>query len=82
MDGEEDAAVGQRGGAEAEGEESPAGDPGEFSVEPVPAGRRGGADRWSAGASEVGKLAMPKANLRILEELRRAGKPLALVTKW
>jgi hypothetical protein len=30
---------------------------------------------------EVEKLAMPKANLRILEEMRRAGKPLALVSR-
>jgi A/G-specific adenine glycosylase len=30
---------------------------------------------------EVNKLALPKANLMILDELRRSGKPLALVTR-
>ena len=30
---------------------------------------------------EVEKLAMPAANLRILHEMRRTGKPLALVSR-
>jgi adenine-specific DNA glycosylase len=30
---------------------------------------------------EVEKLAMPKANLRILDEMRRTGRPLALISR-
>jgi A/G-specific adenine glycosylase len=36
--------------------------------------------RWVT-LDEISALAMPKANLRILDELRRSGKPLALVTR-
>ena len=39
-----------------------------------------GAGRWVT-LEEVDKLAMPKANLRILDELRRTGRPLALVSR-
>jgi A/G-specific adenine glycosylase len=39
-----------------------------------------GPGRWVT-LEEVGKLALPKANLRILDELRRTGKPLALVSR-
>jgi A/G-specific adenine glycosylase len=42
--------------------------------------KREGAGRWVT-LEEISKLAMPKANLRILEELRRSGKPLALVSR-
>jgi A/G-specific adenine glycosylase len=38
-----------------------------------------GPGRWVT-AEEVSELAMPKANLKILEELRRSGKPLALIS--
>jgi A/G-specific adenine glycosylase len=39
-----------------------------------------GPGRWVT-LDEVARLAMPKANLRILDEMRRAGKPLALVSR-
>jgi len=39
-----------------------------------------GAGRWVT-LEEVEKLAMPKANLRILDEMRRSGRPLALVSR-
>lgn len=39
-----------------------------------------GPGKW-VNQDEVAALAMPKANLVILEELRRSGKPLALVAK-
>lgn len=39
-----------------------------------------GAGRWVT-MQEVEKLAMPKANLKILTELRRTGKPLALISR-
>jgi adenine-specific DNA glycosylase len=39
-----------------------------------------GAGKWVT-QEEVTALAMPKANLRILEEVRRFGKPLALVSR-
>jgi A/G-specific adenine glycosylase len=39
-----------------------------------------GSGRWVT-LDEVEKLAMPKANLRILDEMRRAGRPLALVSR-
>lgn len=43
--------------------------------------RRGkGPGRWVT-IGEVEALAMPKANIRILEEMRRSGRPLALVTR-
>jgi A/G-specific adenine glycosylase len=43
--------------------------------------RKGSATgRWVT-LEEISSLAMPKANLRILEELRRSGKPLALVIR-
>jgi A/G-specific adenine glycosylase len=43
--------------------------------------RKGAANgRWVT-LEDISALAMPKANLRILEELRRSGKPLALVTR-
>jgi len=38
-----------------------------------------GPGRWVT-EEDVAKLAMPKANLRILEELRRSGRPLALIS--
>jgi len=41
-------------------------------------GEAGG--RWVT-FDEITALAMPKANLRILDELRRSGKPLALITR-
>jgi A/G-specific adenine glycosylase len=41
-------------------------------------GRAGG--RWVT-LEEISALAMPKANLRILEELRRSGRPLELVSR-
>jgi A/G-specific adenine glycosylase len=39
-----------------------------------------GEGRWVT-LEEIGALAMPKANLTILEELRRSGRPLALVAR-
>jgi A/G-specific adenine glycosylase len=39
-----------------------------------------GPGKWVT-LEEVEKLAMPKANLRILDEMRRTGKPLALVSR-
>jgi len=36
--------------------------------------------RWVT-LEEIAKLAMPKANLRILDELRRSGRPLELITR-
>jgi len=41
-------------------------------------GKAGG--RWVT-LGEIGALAMPKANLRILDELRRSGRPLELVCR-
>jgi len=39
-----------------------------------------GPGRWVT-QDEVSELAMPRANLRILEELRQSGRPLALVSR-
>ena len=44
-------------------------------------GRKGkGPGKWVT-VEEVEKLAMPKANLRILDEMRRTGRPLALISR-